>query len=389
MDLGLMTKKLKTLQYKSKQDFCHDLSLIWLNCKKYNDKPGHFLRKHADEMEKMAQRLVPLIPDITIRDRAEVEAEERRAAAAEGADEAVEESDDEPIIASRGRKATSKKARKGAQAPKASDSKEDTPATDTKNGIINGIPGIRRDFLRADSDTAMEGSLSGGLNTPPPGTLTPGLNGVGAGSQGDAMEIDNLNESVHGVLGLSEIDYDDHDYKIWKQVTKKDRATITGNRNRLFKGDKLNPEEPALVRSRAGMRRWLRRQRESDHSTILGKRKRDSVDDGHGNSNETLAEGLEENEERMLPDYYDTMSAVPDILPALQWKEDSEGIVVPGYDDSLRLMPSGFFQAPASAFSGKMSANNRQVQETRKICAKIGVVKQMQLQTQVRPYHQM
>lgn len=377
-----MTKKLKTLQYKSKQDFCYDLNLIWNNCKRYNDKPGHFLRKHADEMERMAERLIPLIPDITIRDRAEVEAEERRAAAAEGADEAAEESDDEPIIASRGRKATSKKARKGASAPQAPDSKEDTPAAESKPGF--SLSGVRKDFLRADSDAVMDGSQTGGLNTPPPGTLTPVVNGAGAGSQADAMDIDNLNESVHGALGQPEIDYDDHDYKIWKQVTKKDRAIVTAERHRLFKGDKLNQEEPALLRSRAGMKHWSRRQGESASSTVLGKRERDLTDDGEAEQpNETLAEGLEENEERILPDYYDTMSAVPDIESNLQWKEDSEGFVVPGCDETLRLMPSGFFLSPMGTLSSKMTANMRQVQETRKICAKISVVKQMQLQTQV------
>ena len=382
MDLNLMTKKLKTLQYKSKQDFCYDLNLIWGNCKRYNDKPGHFLRKHADEMERMAERLIPLIPDITIRDRAEVEAEERRAAVAEGADEVAEESDDEPIIASRGRKATSKKARKGGSAPQVPDSKEDTPAVEIKAGY--SLPGIRKGFLRADSDTVMEGSQTGGLNTPPPpGTLTPVVNGVGTGSQVDAMDIDNLNESVHGALGQPEVDYDDHDYKIWKQVTKRDRAIVTAERHRLFKDDKLNPEEPALLRSRDGMKRWSRRQDESASSTVLGKRKRDLNDDGEAEqSSETLAGGLQENEERILPDYYDTMSAVPDIESNLQWKEDSEGFVVPGCDDTLRLIPSGFFQSPMGTLSSKMTANMRQVQETRKICAKISVVKQMQLQTQ-------
>ena len=78
MDLGSMTKKLKSIAYKSKKEFVDDLQLIWSNCLKYNAEPNHFLRKHALAMRKETEKLVPLIPDIVIRDRAEVEAEERR-----------------------------------------------------------------------------------------------------------------------------------------------------------------------------------------------------------------------------------------------------------------------------------------------------------------------
>ena len=78
MDLGNMTKKLKSLTYKSKQDFVDDLNIIWANCLKYNADPSHYLRKHALAMRKETDKLVPLIPDIVIRDRSEVEAEERR-----------------------------------------------------------------------------------------------------------------------------------------------------------------------------------------------------------------------------------------------------------------------------------------------------------------------
>ena len=42
-----MTKKLKTVQYKSKAEFVSDLNLIWANCLKYNANPDHFLRKKA------------------------------------------------------------------------------------------------------------------------------------------------------------------------------------------------------------------------------------------------------------------------------------------------------------------------------------------------------
>jgi transcriptional activator SPT7 len=76
MDLGTVMKKLKQHQYKSKKEFVDDLNLIWANCLKYNADPSHFLRKHAKAMQKITAGLEPLIPDIVIRDRADVEAEE-------------------------------------------------------------------------------------------------------------------------------------------------------------------------------------------------------------------------------------------------------------------------------------------------------------------------
>lgn len=73
-----MTKKLRSISYKSKQEFVDDLNIIWANCLKYNADPHHYMRKHAVAMQKETDKLVPLIPDIVIKDRAEVEAEERR-----------------------------------------------------------------------------------------------------------------------------------------------------------------------------------------------------------------------------------------------------------------------------------------------------------------------
>ena len=90
MDIGTMVKKLKSFQYKSKKDFVDDLNLIWSNCLKYNADPAHFLRKKALYMRKETEKLVPLIPDIIVRDRAEIEAEERRQQQLEG----LEDSDD-------------------------------------------------------------------------------------------------------------------------------------------------------------------------------------------------------------------------------------------------------------------------------------------------------
>jgi transcriptional activator SPT7 len=410
MDIGSMMKKLKQLQYKSKKEFVEDLMLIWSNCLKYNADPAHFLRKKALYMRKETEKLVPLIPDITIRDRAEVEAEERRAQRNGDAEvDGVEDSEDgelilepfsaltdaiaeEPIMASRGRKAPSKSNKGSNNARKAPPAGlEDTPGPESKPGlpsVNHTVSNLKNEFLRADSE--MEGSVNG-LSTPPPGTLTPlgassALRNGTHGSQADVSEADGTATSMSGFALEEDADLDDFEYKTWKQVTKKDRANIAAERNRLFRDDRLNPEEPAILRSRAGMRRWFRHRKHAFREESTGGA--DTIMNGkegvQATAGETLAEGLEGEEERQIPDYYDPTCAIPDITDRLQWVEDAQGHVIQQVEEYMRVVPSHHFTSLESTLTKKMEANMRQMQETRKICAKIGIVKQMQLQSQVR-----
>src|SRR5690606_3332007 len=134
---GSMTKKLKTLAYKSKAEFVTDLNLIWDNCLKYNQDMNHPLRRMANGMRKEAEKLIPLIPDLVIRSRAEVEAEERRKQNG-GEDDAGDDSDDEPIMSSRGRITGAKGSTKSRKSKP--NEKEGTPSVDTKPHLqVNGI----------------------------------------------------------------------------------------------------------------------------------------------------------------------------------------------------------------------------------------------------------
>ena len=396
MDLSTITRKLKQLAYKSKKEFVDDLNLIWANCLRYNSGTEHFLRRHALFMRKETEKLVPLIPDIIIRDKAEVEAEQRRLQTIEGDAEGGEDSDDEPIIASRGRKAPGKLAKKGSSNPRKAppNPRVSTPDVDTKPiiaSLANGLgSNLKNDLLRVDSDTAMEGSQNG-LSTPPPGTLTPaqasGLRGsVPPGSQLDGMEVDSLGHGSAGqpFAGSSEAIYEDPEYKTWKQVTKKDRAIVTAERHRLFKGNAIDPEAPALLRTKAGMRRWLKKQQDANLEHLPGTLNKATLDDADAkDSGETLAEGMDDVEDRVLPDYYDVMNAIPEIPAKLRWIEDADGQVVPPNEDGMKMAPKGLFTSPESTFTKKLDANMKQMQETKKVCAKIGIVKQMQLQAQV------
>lgn len=355
-----------------------DLYLIWTNCFKYNTNPEHFLRKHAAYMKKETEKLVPLIPDIVIRDRAEVEAEERRLQLAEL--DGAEESDDEPIMSSRGRKAPGMKSKKGVATSRTAPE----PKIETQSESQSLPPDNNRSTL----DPTVEGSQNGS-STPPPGTLTPATSNTqgisAAGTQGDGMEIDGFGPppaTERSALSGLGPEFEDPEFIIWKQVTKKDRALASAERYRLLKGDKINADEPALLRTKPGMRRWLKNHREASNELEKSEASASQVKEKEP-SGETLAEGIEEEEDKMLPDYYDVMSGIPDLPEQLNWIEDTEGNVVDPSEEFLRILPKGLFTAPVSKFSKKMDTNMRQMQETRKVCSKISIVKQMQQQSQV------
>lgn len=89
----------------------------------------------------------------------------------------------------------------------------------------------------------------------------------------------------------------------------------------------------------------------------------------------------EEAEGILLPDYYHPEALVPEIPWRTIWANDEGEVEMP--DETLRLAPRGMFVQPPSELSKRIDANIKQMQETRKVCSKITVIKQMQVQTQV------
>lgn len=310
-------------------------------------------------------------------------------------------------MSSRGRMAPGKTSKKGTNTGRtAPDSEVDgSPVAEMRSSVQRLMPGSlntngKVDFLRAGSDAPLDASANG-FSTPPlggprgisPSTLNGVYGNVPVGSQADSADVEGFGNSIsclslpNGPSGsVEDVGHEDLEYKTWKQVTKKDRALIAAERHRLFKGDRLNPEEPALVRTRAGMRSWLRKQRQSPTETTGQEGQVHKEVPEHDEAVEggaTLAEGMEDEEDRMLPDYYDVLGAIPEIAPRLRWVEDANGQLVDPSDEFLKMLPTGYFTSPESSLTKKMDANMRQMQETRKICSKIGIIKQMQLQSQV------
>lgn len=284
-------------------------------------------------------------------------------------------------MASRGRKAPSK-GKKGvtnSARESAIPDGETTPTAEQKPSM-HALASSLRDG-RADSDAPGEITLNGFSTPPPAGLFTPIVNGVqssGGPHAQDTMDVDSIAPNA----AQEDPDDDDAEFRTWKQVTKKDRAMAAADRNRLFRSDHLNVDEPALLRNKAGMRRWARQQRQymdEKHDIDLQTEEAEAAD-GTG---QTLAEGIEKDEDRTLPDYYDTLTAVPEIDGHMRWQEDSEGKVVPQSEEYLRVFPQKQFTSNESILTKRMESNMRQMQETRKVCAKVGIVKQMQIQAQV------
>ncbi|OBA25599.1 hypothetical protein HANVADRAFT_53814, partial [Hanseniaspora valbyensis NRRL Y-1626] len=75
MDLNTVLRKLRNIRYRSKQEFVDDLNLIWKNCLTYNTDTKLLIRRDCSMMQKKAASLISTIPDITIRDRKDVESE--------------------------------------------------------------------------------------------------------------------------------------------------------------------------------------------------------------------------------------------------------------------------------------------------------------------------
>jgi transcriptional activator SPT7 len=378
MDLGTMLKKLKSLGYQSKKEFCRDLDLIWNNCFEYNKSPENFLRKKAEQMKKETAKLVPLIPDIVIRSRAQVEAEERRL---QTEFDDAEDSDDEPLKTTRGRKAPGKSSKKGANIPRKAPPTDEAapPAPDTKTQDI--LANLKHGHLKNDTDSTREGSLLG-FSTPPRGDTPMIL--TGAASQADHSEVEMPDVSILGTTNSEELDQEDDEYKTWKQVTKRERAEVAAMRHRLFRGDKVNPDEPAVVRSKAGMRRWMRLQKTFTPESAQSLSIVDESPSGKDGAATTLQEEIDDANEGLLPDYYDSTAAVPQLEERTSWKEDLDGQVIEQREECLRVIPKGYFVSLKSQLTSKIDSNMRQMQETRKIVAKIAIVKQMQVQTQVR-----
>ncbi|KAF7724387.1 Transcriptional activator spt7 [Apophysomyces ossiformis] len=222
MDLGTVTKKMKQLQYKSKKEFADDLYLIYQNCLVYNSEPTNPFRKHAIAMRKKTDRLLARVPDITIKDRSEVEADE------EGDDASDDDDTDAPRL---NRKAPGthkhpvKSERMGSPAVNADhnlsqpsrersvtrgSSVAPSSSTDTVGNqvTVNDNEGARFASERDMSRTAYSGKH---VNS--------------SDSNGQAANID-LEQEEKDISAEIDADLGEFQDQVWREITKKTRAKM-------------------------------------------------------------------------------------------------------------------------------------------------------------------
>ncbi|RUS30725.1 hypothetical protein BC938DRAFT_479038 [Jimgerdemannia flammicorona] len=233
MDLGTVTKKLKAFQYRSKKEFEADLALIYDNCLTYNTNPLSEYRKHAIAMKRKTMLLLAHVPDIIIRDRAELEAEEE----AEAESDEAEGAEDQQAS----RKATSSSKHLSA-ATAAAKTAGDQDGSTREPSVAPSADGI--------GEPAMNGSVGPGT---PLKTTPGGMEGVDGVARATGAGID-LEQEEKDVGAEIDADTGDVQFEAWKEMTKRARAKICAEREKQFRLP--FPDRDAIQRTPSDMRRF-------------------------------------------------------------------------------------------------------------------------------------
>ncbi|KAG0689837.1 Transcriptional activator spt7 [Pichia californica] len=366
MDLNTVSKKLKTLQYINKTQFVDDLMLIWQNCLTYNSDPKHFIRIDALAMRKKTLLLIPLIPDITVRDRAVVEREaaekekerekEKEKEKEKKKDESEAETNSNARTSNRGvGQKKAKKGRKGldVESPLPNDTIESvsTPITD---GIVsNGTPNLTPLVTNQE---------------------TPSLLG-GGGDDEDAMDIDDEGEDNVGAVDVNNSkemyaevedrneDADDLEISTWKNFTSNTRYKLCTDRSKLFKDNKIQPNTEATIRTKNQMYSFCKYL--EDNSKVVLHRSRNY---------------FEENEDPYLVEY-DVAGGVPNIKhPDIDYDKVEEELLEKMISDGKTLedLPESNLKVKLQGSNSLVLENIGLMQDIRRVCFKINLIRTMQ-----------
>lgn len=332
MDLNTVLKKLKGLSYNSKQEFVDDLMLIWNNCLTYNADPRHFLRAHALAMQKKTLKLVPTIPDITIRSRADVEKEEEA--------ENYEKKDEK----FHGGKSM-KKGRKR--------SRQDQIKAEIEAARTPSVPGTPMSVCDSLDERGSE----------TPGPENGNMSGLEDEDE-DEEENDNMN-GANGALSGEEEDEFDPELQAWRGFTAKSRANYCSARADLFdEQGHLRPDAYAIIRQSnemANFNQYLANREVISKATSL----------------------LETDEPYLLE--YDVTGGVPGFSYKGIDKEEEDrreenlvDVYLQQTGGDASKMKSGFVLANDRGLNGLYYENICEIQEIKKVCFKISLIRQMQ-----------
>lgn len=336
MDLNTVMKKLKGLSYNSKQEFVDDLMLIWNNCLTYNADPKHFMRAHAIAMQKRTQRLAPSIPNIVIRNRSEIEKEEELDADTKASTPAL-----------KGGKAS----KKGRMRKREEIIKSEEP---------EGVDSIQL----SEAVSVVETPIITEEGTPLPMEAKPPIVSNGTGEENGEEDEDEGEDEMRGV---EEDDEQDPEMQAWKTMTAKSRANYCATRAALFDQDyKLKMDAEAIIRDPSKM---------SNFNQFLSFK-------------EVVSKGnkLLDNDEPYLLEY-DVAGGVPGLaFPGVdeeaqqKFENDMVDAILRNSDVNPNEVKSKLVLPTDSGLNRLYTNNITEIQEIRKICFKISLIRQMQTQ---------
>ncbi|KAL1922061.1 uncharacterized protein VTP21DRAFT_10703 [Calcarisporiella thermophila] len=365
MDLGTMMKKLKNFQYKSKKEITDDLFLIFSNCLEYNTHPASPFRRHAIAMQQRASQLVHEIPDIVVRDRAELEAEEEQDAEDETDDEnRSEASKDRSLgLRVRGSKGNVKGGTKSSKGPARSSNKVVSEIIDSEHGGAGSQePSTREPSVAPSAD------------------MTPHLNGTAQVASKKNAEAKMLDLDQEEVALDIEIDAGDLRTQVWAEKTKEERGRICLERDKEFRVP--FPEQSALIRTAEAMQ--LFQEAEAVHDEPYAPKSASNATFGFPGMERDDVFFDERREKRtaksdsiFLPEYH-LMSSIPELRqdPSLPLKTEPYHL----FDDdfvyqleqerpSLALYPEAHF--PNHGASALINANIEELKAIRDLYGKI------------------
>ncbi|KAK6198545.1 uncharacterized protein RJT21DRAFT_122123 [Scheffersomyces amazonensis] len=337
MDLNTVMKKLKGFSYNSKQEFVDDLLLIWSNCLTYNADPKHFMRTHAVAMQKKTLKLIPTIPNITIRNRSDIEKEEE-----------LEEEKNGGSTPS----ASGKSMKKGRKRSRPDQVKSEATEPGTPMSLAPSV---------VDSPNV------GGSETP--GTeILPSATGNTTNAEDedeDEEDNDNLNGDANGVT--EEEDEFDPELLAWRSLTAKSRANYCSQRAELFDENyHLKPEAAAIIRQSNEMKNF---NQYLSNKEVISK-----------------TQSLLENDEPYLLEY-DLTGGIPGFKYSGIDKETEEkneqklaDVLLQQVNGDASKLKSSFVLPTDKGLNKVYFQNIHEIQEIRKICFKISLIRQMQTQ---------
>lgn len=320
MDLNTVMKNLKGLVYNSKQEFVDDLMLIWNNCLAYNSNPKHYLRAHALAMQKRTQKLVPTIPNIVIKNRADIEHEE--------------EADDKTATPGAGKK-VSKKGRMRRTEEEVKKEGDDSVADEAQE-------------TPAPVESAEEEKVS----------IQPEENPEEEEEDGD--------EDAEMRDGDEEDEDQDPELIAWKNLTATSRANYCASRAALFDDEyRLRMDAEALMRESVKMKNF---NQFLEFKEVVSKGNR-----------------LLDTDEPYLLEY-DIVGGVPGLSysgedDASQEKFENDMAEAILQNPDSQLVQKSSLVLPEDSGLNKLYRDNiTEIQEIRKICFKISLIRQMQTQ---------